>query len=962
MRSATLGSLVLLTGAAAAAAAAAAAPPQQCSPSAFTPCSSCDLNGGDLPGQPVSKTLSTADECAALCCAAASAGCAAFSLNAGSPGARACYLKASSGWANGSSPGVDSGALPQPPPNVDFPWFNRSLPADARVAALVAAMTVDEQISWLDDASPAIPRLGLPAYSWEAEALHGVSWNGVATVFPSNIAWGASWDPALVAAMGRVIAVEARAKWLAGLGPDGSSAQYGGLSFMTPNVNLFIGPAWGRGQETFGEDPLLAAALGGPLIAALQTDDDGTYGGSNYTKMIAVAKHFLSYHLDSLGTDGQYRLSHSFNITEADIQQTYLPPFAAAVAANVSSIMCEWWQCGVAVRGVCVRRGAAAAAAAAAAATAAPLRQFTAPTPAPTLCARLLLRTAPHTAPAGAYDGANGTNPAWPAPDGGEPWGVPMCLHPDLMERLLRGQLGWRGYVITDEGSITFAGPGYHGYTATVRDAACLALNAGSDLALGGEFGPHLADCLAAGNVTASRIAQASTRTLSAHMALGWFDTLAARARGEPDPVPYNAVTVEGNVSTPAHRALARTAAAEGLVLLKNGRGGSVLPLSPSKLRKLALVGPTATFTGTATSSYLGNYAPCNDGPGGAVPADPRCHVVDLREALGAAAGAHGFTLAYAPGVPVNAVNTSGIAGAVAAAAGADAIVLALGLDTCQETVCSEGEANDRGRGADSVAPGLDFPGSQLDLLRALVAAYPTTPRVLVVLSGGPVSSPWGFSDAASDAVLQAWYPGFEGGAAIADALLGAASPGGRLPVTIVADQSQLPPPTDFVLSTPPGRTHRYYTGAPLYPFGFGLSYANFSYGGLAVTPAALGPGDAGFTVTATVTYTGPAAAGSGFSLPADEVVQLYGSFGGPGASVPRQQLLGFTRLHGLAPGSATPVNITVPRDALALVDVDGATLRVLPGDWTLWLGGGPPAAGAYPGGTAPLRGALTVQ
>ena len=141
------------------------APP--CGPASFAIVSGFDLYGGDLPGQPVSKTLSNASECAALCCTAAAAGCAAFSLKAGGPGTRWCYLKAASGWSNASTPGVDSGALPPGAHNRTAIWWNASVPTAQRVAALVSAMTTDEQISWLNDASPAIPRLGLPAFEWE---------------------------------------------------------------------------------------------------------------------------------------------------------------------------------------------------------------------------------------------------------------------------------------------------------------------------------------------------------------------------------------------------------------------------------------------------------------------------------------------------------------------------------------------------------------------------------------------------------------------------------------------------------------------------------------------------------------------------------------------------------------------------------------------------------------------------
>ena len=588
----------------------------------------------------------------------------------------------------------------------------------------------------------------------------------------------------------------------------------------------------------------------------------------------------------------EYRLSHSYNYTEADIQQVYFPPFAAAIRANVTAAMC-------------------------------------------------------------AYDGQNLTsNPAWPYPGGREPWGVPLCLHPD-MQRLMRDPaLGWGGYVISDEGAITFAGPGYHGYTSTLLDAACLAFNAGTDLALGGEFAGTLAQCLARGNVTQARLREALTRVLSAQFDLGWMDSLAALRGGFPDPVPFNSVG-DANVTTPAARALARQAARDSLVLLKNA-GGAALPLRAAALKAVALVGPAAEFSGTSTGSYLGNYAGCTNGPGGSVPPDPRCHVVTLREALANRSAAGGWALRFAPGCDVNtAGNTSGFPAALAAAAGADVIIAAVGLDTCQESSCSEGEANDRVvPGGRFPAAGLDLGGAQLALLQALAAAYPATPLVVVLFNGGPISSPWTMANAA--AVLEAWYPGLEGGAAIGEALFGDASPAGRMPVTTVRSLDDLPPHTDSIMSTPPGRTHLYFTGEPLIPFGFGLSYANFTYAGLSVTPPTLGPSDASFTVAATLAHAG--------GPPADEVVQLYGRFEAPSvglASVPLLQLLGFARVRGVAPGSQQPVSFTVSRETLRLMDPAG-TMRVQPGKWTLWLGGGPPSAPSY-GGGAVLQGGLTV-
>jgi hypothetical protein len=240
--------LILGPTAAAAAAAATAAP---CTRN-YTAAANTDYNGGDLPNQPVAH-VSTPADCAALCCA--DAACLAFSLNAGAAGHRACYLKAA-GYQMGALGGVDSGCFsgacdvpPPPPDNAYFPWLNSSIPRAERLQLLVANMTQAEAIAWLNDGVPALPRLGLPAYSWEAEALHGVAWSGVATVFPGNIAWAATFDVPLVAEIAAVISLEMRAKYVVGRGSDGSSGEFAGLSFMTPNNNMMADARWGRGQE-----------------------------------------------------------------------------------------------------------------------------------------------------------------------------------------------------------------------------------------------------------------------------------------------------------------------------------------------------------------------------------------------------------------------------------------------------------------------------------------------------------------------------------------------------------------------------------------------------------------------------------------------------------------------------------------------------------------------------------------
>jgi beta-glucosidase len=852
-----------------------------------------DFNSGDLPNQPVGIANSPQD-CANYCCA--NSACFAFSMNANG----ACYLKASDGYSEGNIPGVQSGCFsgqcsagPPIPPDTYFPWFNLSIPRYERLAILVANFTIPEVISWLNDDAPAINRLGLPGFSWEAEALHGVSWNGAATVFPENIAWGATWDVSLISEVAKTIALEARAKYVSGRGADGSSVEFAGLSFMTPNNNLFIDPSWGRGQETYGEEPILTAALTSALVHNLQFDDDDT----TYTKMIATSKHFLAYHIESYKGDGQYRLSHSFNVSNADILQYYFVPFKAALLANVTAVMCS-------------------------------------------------------------YDGLNGTNPDWPYPSGNEKWGTPSCAHP-IMDTLLRDpSLNWQGYVITDEGSITFMTPGYHNYTNTLVEAACLSLNAGVDLALGGEFSGTLGTCYSQGNVTETRLRQALTRILKAQFDLGWFDSLAALRGNFTDPVIFNHVS-DANVSTPAARMLSHRVASESLVLLKNNfapnskTSSRSLPIDTSLLKKLALVGPAANFTHVDSNSYIGNYPGCVNGPGGAITNDPRCKVISLLDELVLRSSSDSWTLSYAKGCDINTPNsTSDFPAAISAASGADIILFAGGLDTCQEAACSEGEANDRATdGGRYPLAGLDLGGSQLLLLEELRTTYPDTTLVVVLFNGGPISSPYTMQNA--DAILESWYGGIEAGPAIAEVLFGEVSPAGKMPVTVVTSMNDLPPHDDFFLTTPPGRTHRYFTGTPLTPFGFGLSYTNFSYKDLTITPQLVTKDDIGVSISATVTNTG--------LVSSDEVVQLYGHFEGTGAvSPPLQQLLSFERIYNLSSGFTSPIDFPLFKEQFELVDESG-TLTVLPGKWTIWLGGGPPKNEQYGGGSV-LIGSVTFE
>jgi beta-glucosidase len=280
----------------------------------------------------------------------------------------------------------------------------------------------------------------LPPPSFWSEALHGIAWADQATVFPQVIGWGATWDAALVQDIGAAIAVEARAKHAAALSPgSNATANFYGLHFEAPNVNLFRDPRWGRGQETFGEAPVLAGVLGAAFIRGMQFGEDPAY-----LKTATHAKHFLSYSLDSLGSNKQARLYIDYNLTAADVQQTYLVPFQYAVqGGNTSGIMC-------------------------------------------------------------AYDSVGG---------------IPMCLNP-LIQSLLREQLNFTGYLVSDLGAIDFSTTTHH-YTPNDTIASALGLKAGTDQCLGEEYRTNLAAALAAGEVTQADIDVSLARALVSRFQLG---------------------------------------------------------------------------------------------------------------------------------------------------------------------------------------------------------------------------------------------------------------------------------------------------------------------------------------------------------------------------------------------------------------------------------------------------------
>jgi beta-glucosidase len=335
------------------------------------------------------------------------------------------------------------------------PYQNQNLPPERRAADLVGRMTLEEKVLQMQNSAPAIPRLGVPVYNWWNEALHGVA-SGRATVFPQAIALGSTWDVDLVHRVGDAISTEARAKYnearrrplIPEVAPGAAPARTAGLTYWSPNMNIFRDPRWGRGQETYGEDPYLTSRLGVAFVTAMQGSDP------HYLKLVATPKHYAVH-------SGPEPLRHVFDAkaNEYDLQHTYLVAFKAAIVeGKADSIMCV-------------------------------------------------------------YNSVNG---------------VPGCANEDLLEKRLREQWGFNGYVVSDCGAI---GDIYssHKYVATEGDAAVAAVKAGTDLTCGGEY-RSLLDEVKAGHITEAEITRATERLFTARFRLGMFDP--------PDRVPYSRIPI----------------------------------------------------------------------------------------------------------------------------------------------------------------------------------------------------------------------------------------------------------------------------------------------------------------------------------------------------------------------------------------------------------------------------------
>jgi len=697
-------------------------------------------------------------------------------------------------------------------------------PLSVRVNDLIKQLSLEEKAQQMLDQSPAIARLGIPAYSWWNEALHGVGRSAPATVFPQAIGLGATFDDDLALREATAISDEARAGYNAAVAKN-HYVKYGGLTFWTPNINIFRDPRWGRGQETYGEDPTLTSRMGVAFVRGLQGDDP------KYLKVAACAKHYAVH-------SGPERLRHEFNAEASpqDLRETYLPAFQALVQeAKVEAVMC-------------------------------------------------------------AYNSINGE---------------PCCGNEFLLSQVLRKEWGFRGHVVSDCGALADLYEG-HKVVKTQTEAAALALSRGVDLNCGDTY-TKLPEAVRQGLLQESQVDSALATLLRTRFKLGLFDGVNA--------TPYDRLGPEV-VNSAAHRALAREVALKSVVLLKNN---GVLPLRPD-LGKYFVTGPNAT----SVDALLGNYYGVNG------------QMSTILEGL-VSAVQPGSQLEYKQGVLLDRPNINPIDWTTGDAQTTDAIIVVLGLTGVLEG--EEGEAIASPHAGDRLD--YNLPQNQIDFLKKLRQGR-TKPIIAIVTGGSPMNL--AEVHELADAVLLAWYPGEEGGNAVADLVFGKASPSGKLPVTFPQSLAQLPAYENYGMA---GRTYRYLAAEPLYPFGFGLSYGRFAYSNLKFAKAKIGKKESA-EVTATVTNSGPVAA--------DEVVQLYLTHPPrAGAQTPLFALKNFRRVT-LQPGSSAQVKFTLTPAQLALVDKSGNAYAPS-GPVTVYVGGSLPSARSLALGAArPAMALLTIK
>lgn len=667
---------------------------------------------------------------------------------------------------------------------------------EERAEALLRQLSVEEKTGLLIYDSSPVERLGIGAYNWWNEALHGVARNGSATVFPQPIGMAASFDPVLLEEVFSTVSDEARVKNR--IARENNDVHiYNGVTFWTPNINIFRDPRWGRGMETYGEDPYLTGVLGCTVVRGLQGDVS-----ADVLKTHACAKHFAVH-------SGPESSRHSIdvNVSERDLRETYLPAFKDLVTkADVQEVMTAY-------------------------------NRFE---------------------------------------------GEPCAASGRLVKDILRGEWGYKGLVVTDCWALSdFYVPGRHGFASSAAEAAAFAIKNGVDIECGDTF-RAVPEAVRLGLITEDDIDKCLFRQLVQRFRLGEMDGVS----------PWDSLSFE-IVESPEHRDLALRMAWETIVLLQNK--GNVLPIPADE--KTALIGPNADDE----EMMWGNYNPVPNSTVTLLEAmRQRCPELVYFKGCGHVGGS-GLEKEGAELDPEEVLDRL---------EGVETVIFAGGISPRLEgeemPVAVEGFS-----GGDRTS--IELPSLQRRMLKILHDAGKKV--IFVNFSGSAIAlAP---ETESCDAIVQAWYPGQEGGTALADVLYGEVNPSGKLPVTFYSSDAQLP---DFDNYDMEGRTYRYFKGEPLFDFGYGLSYTRFKYGRARVKKGA---------VTFKVKNVG--------KRDGDEVVQLYVSRPDDPQG-PVRTLKAFRRCS-IRAGQSVRVTIPLDDEVFQWWDPSAQDMRPLTGSYRLWYG-----------------------
>jgi beta-glucosidase len=680
-----------------------------------------------------------------------------------------------------------------------IPLFrDEKAPKEARIKDLLQALTLPEKIAMLGNTSPAIDRLKIPAYNWWNESLHGLARAGEATVFPQAIGMAATFNDELLQEEAAAISTEARAKYNLAVKMN-RHLWYMGLTFWSPNINIFRDPRWGRGQETYGEDPLLTSKMGTAYVNGLQGND------ANYLKVAACAKH-LAVH------SGPEADRHNFDavVDEKDLRETYLYSFKKLVDANVEAVMC-------------------------------------------------------------AYNRVNGE---------------PCCTGKTLITDIVKKEWHFNGHMVTDCGALSDI-INIPGVKTTKAELAAAAIKAGINLECGGILQQDVMNAINQGLLTAANVDTALSAILRTQMKLGMFDN---DASGNP-----YARFAEDSVHNDYHVALSRKAAQQSLVLLKNN---GVLPLPKDKYESILITGANSA----SLEAMVGNYHGMSD------------NIVTVVEGITKAAGP-ATVVQYDQGSDYT--DTTHFGG-IWVSQNSDITIAVVGLTPLLEG--EEGDAFLSASGGDRAS--MSLPQAHIAFLKKLRSA--SKKPIVVVVNAGSAVDMTAITDYA-DAIILAWYPGEQGGAALADVLFGKVNPSGKLPLTFYQSLSDLPNYKDYAMK---GRTYRYYNGPVQYPFGYGLSYTSFDYKWKQEPQA-------GYKLTDTIRIAVDVANTGNFD--GDEVVQVYMQY--PNLErMPVKELKAFKRVT-VAKGSLSMAHIKIPVTDLQKWDLKEHKWKLNKGTYTICIG-----------------------